>query len=106
MEEKNGSATKPKTSEPVGKFNLLLQYPLNVKFHTLCTVNTLESLFQYSQSFSFIVYSACEEGPGIFAKAMALGSLLLVIFSLPISLFFVVKVVQVSLISFVQPILK
>ena len=38
---------------------------------------------------------ACEEGPGIFAKAMALGSLLLVIFSLPVSLFFVVKVVQV-----------
>jgi len=37
---------------------------------------------------------ACEEGPGIFAKAMALGSLLLVIFSLPVSLFFVVKVVQ------------
>ena len=46
---------------------------------------------------------ACEEGPGIFAKAISLGSLLLVIFSLPLSLFFVVKVVQVShrfLISF------
>jgi len=54
MEDKNGSATKPKTSEPV----------------------------------------ACEEGPGIFAKAISLGSLLLVIFSLPLSLFFVVKVVQ------------
>jgi len=54
MEDKNGSATKPKPSEPV----------------------------------------ACEEGPGIFAKAMALGSLLLVIVSLPVSLFFVVKVVQ------------
>jgi len=54
MEEKNGSATKPKPSEAV----------------------------------------ACEEGPGIFAKAISLGSLLLVIFSLPLSLFFVVKVVQ------------
>ena len=49
---------------------------------------------------------ACEEGPGIFAKAMALGSLLLVIFSLPVSLFFVVKVVQVggnSLVSEINP---
>jgi len=54
MEEKNGTVTKPKPTEP----------------------------------------TACEEGPGIFAKAMALGSLLLVIFSLPVSLFFVVKVVQ------------
>merc|ERR1719394_1235097 len=54
MEEKNGTATKPKMSEPI----------------------------------------ACEEGPGIFAKAISLGSLLLVIFSLPLSLFFVVKVVQ------------
>merc|ERR1719394_2411078 len=54
MEEKNGTATKPKMSEPI----------------------------------------ACEEGPGIFAKAISPGSLLLVIFSLPLSLFFVVKVVQ------------
>ena len=41
--------------------------------------------------------SACEEGPGVFAKFMALGSLLLVIASLPVSLFFVVKVVQVTI---------
>ena len=38
---------------------------------------------------------ACEEGPGLFAKFISLGSLVLVILCLPISLFFVVKVVQV-----------
>ena len=35
----------------------------------------------------------------MFAKFMALGSLLMVIFSLPVSLFFVVKVVQVRTFS-------
>ena len=43
--------------------------------------------------------AGCEEGPGMFAKFMALGSLLMVIVSLPISLFFVVKVVQVRRLS-------
>ena len=40
--------------------------------------------------------AGCEEGAGMFAKFMALVSLLLVIFTLPVSLFFVVKVVQVG----------
>ena len=36
----------------------------------------------------------CEEGPGIVAYLLTLGSFLLVAASLPFSLFFVVKVVQ------------
>ena len=37
----------------------------------------------------------CDEGPGLVAYMLTLGSLLLVAASLPLSLFFVVKVVQV-----------
>jgi len=37
---------------------------------------------------------ACEEGPSVFANFLTLGSLLLVCASLPLSLFFIVKVVQ------------
>ena len=42
----------------------------------------------------------CEEGPGLVAYLLTLGSLLLVAASLPLSLFFVVKVVQVSKFSY------
>ena len=38
----------------------------------------------------------CEEGPGVFANFLTLGSLLLVVAALSLSLFFVVKVVQVK----------
>ena len=38
----------------------------------------------------------CEEGPGIVAYLLTLGSFLLVTATLPFSLFFVVKVVQVK----------
>ena len=38
--------------------------------------------------------AACEEGPGLFAHILTLLSLLLIIISLPISLLWVVKVVQ------------
>ena len=38
--------------------------------------------------------SGCEEGPGICALIMTLGSLFLIVVSLPLSLLFVVKVVQ------------
>ena len=42
----------------------------------------------------------CEgEVPGYFASFITLGSMLLVLVSLPLSLFFVVKVVQVSIIK-------
>ena len=75
MEEKNGSATKPKPSEAVGK---------------------IQKKEKYLSTIILFIFAACEEGPGIFAKAISLGSLLLVIFSLPLSLFFVVKVVQVN----------
>merc|ERR1719210_1483507 len=40
------------------------------------------------------VSGQCEEAPGMFANLITLGSLLLVLVSLPLSLFFVVKVVQ------------
>ena len=40
--------------------------------------------------------SACEEGPGICAHLITLFSMLLIAASLPFSLCFVVKVVQVS----------
>ena len=46
------------------------------------------------------VSGQCEEAPGMFANLITLGSLLLVLVSLPLSLFFVVKVVQVSLYSY------
>ena len=40
----------------------------------------------------------CKEGPGIFAHLLTLLSLLIIILTLPVSLVWVVKVVQVSLI--------
>ena len=48
------------------------------------------------KSFTNHLIIACEEGPSVFANFLTLGSLLLVIASLPLSLFFVVKVVQVK----------
>ena len=38
----------------------------------------------------------CEEGPGVCALALTIFSLFLIIVTLPLSLFFVVKVVQVG----------
>ena len=40
------------------------------------------------------MFAVCEEGPGICALIMTIGSLLLIVVSLPVSLLFVVKVVQ------------
>ena len=40
--------------------------------------------------------SACDEGPNICALIITIGSLFLIVASLPFSLFFVVKVVQVG----------
>ena len=42
-------------------------------------------------------FSVCEEGPGICAMMLTIVSLILIVISLPLSLFCVVKVVQVSL---------
>ena len=39
---------------------------------------------------------ACEEGPGVVAHLLTIASLLMVAASLPLSLFMVVKVVQVQ----------
>ena len=39
--------------------------------------------------------AACEEGPGVFSHLLTLCTLVLVVATLPFSLFFVVKVVQV-----------
>ena len=41
--------------------------------------------------------AACEEGPGLFAHLLTLLSLLIIILTLPVSLVWVVKVVQVLL---------
>ena len=41
--------------------------------------------------------AACEEGPGVFAHLLTLASLLVILVTLPLSLFWVVKVVQVTL---------
>ena len=40
--------------------------------------------------------AACEEGPGICSLLLTIGSLVLVLVSLPLSLFVVIKVVQVN----------
>ena len=40
--------------------------------------------------------SACEEGPGVVAHLLTIVSLLMIAASLPLSLFMVVKVVQVA----------
>ena len=41
--------------------------------------------------------SVCEEGPGICSLLLTIGSLLLIFASLPLSLYVVVKVVQVGI---------
>ena len=52
--------------------------------------------FQKAKVLKNIIYQflGCEEGPGICALIMTLGSLFLIVVSLPLSLMFVVKVVQ------------
>ena len=42
-------------------------------------------------------FSVCEEGPGICSLLLTIGSLLLIFPSLPLSLYVVVKVVQVGI---------
>ena len=42
-------------------------------------------------------FSVCEEGPGICSLLLTIGSLLLIFASLPLSLYVVVKVVQVGI---------
>ena len=43
--------------------------------------------------------SECEEGPGLCALLMTALSLLMILLSLPVSLVFVVKVVQVNIVQ-------
>ena len=45
----------------------------------------------------YIHYSVCEEGPGVFAYFLTICSVLLILATLPFSLFMVVKVVQVRI---------
>ena len=54
------------------------------------------SLFHRNQSQDVL---QCEEGPGLVAYMLTLGSFLLVTATLPFSLFFVVKVVQVKIVK-------
>ena len=51
--------------------------------------------------YKICVYLACEEGPGICAHLLTLFSMLLIFLSLPISLCFVVKVVQVYILDII-----
>ena len=48
------------------------------------------------------VCAGCEEGPGVCAMALTVFSLVLIIFTLPLSLVFVVKVVQVRSTSLIR----
>ena len=48
-------------------------------------------------SHSFNHISGCDEGPGVCAMALTIVSLVLILVSLPLSLFCVVKVVQVNI---------
>ena len=46
-------------------------------------------------------FPACDEGPGVCSRLLTVFSLFLIIVSLPLSLFVVVKVVQVILVEIV-----
>ena len=62
-------------------------------------IDSVEKIGKYEQNVSvskfLFLISACEEGQGICAHLLVIGSVLLIIVTLPFSLFFVVKVVQV-----------
>ena len=60
-------------------------------------IGELGSLFQKSYIDVSHIISVCEEGPGICSLLLTIGSLLLIFASLPLSLYVVVKVVQVRL---------
>ena len=60
----------------------------------------------YNKKVSIINYlgqydAACEEGPGLFAHLLTFLSLILILITLPFSLMWVVKVVQVNFSKFV-----
>ena len=57
---------------------------------TICHTPIVHILMSY-------IFSVCEEGPGICSLLLTIGSLLLIFASLPLSLYVVVKVVQVRL---------
>ena len=63
---------------------------------TVITQNFILFLHQIYNIDNYLSACDCEEGPGMFANFLTLGSLILVIAALPLSLFFVVKVVQVK----------
>ena len=65
--------------------------PNRVQFYNLPCFCTLGHILM-SQMFS-----VCEEGPGICSLLLTIGSLLLIFASLPLSLYVVVKVVQVRI---------
>ena len=52
-------------------------------------------LFIYLYKYFSILPPECEEGPGVCALLMTAVSLFIILLSLPVSLIFVVKVVQV-----------
>ena len=88
----NGTPVKKldQADKPWTIFKWCLFYLLNIR---------LRIIFCNEWYFKFCLHQGhqgqCEEAPGVFANFITLGSLLLVLVSLPLSLFFVVKVVQV-----------
>ena len=67
----------------------------NIIIYCYFPLNISTSLSLYPQLGQFSL--PCEEGPSIVAYLLTLGSVLLVLASMPLSLMFVVKVVQVRL---------
>ena len=54
-----------------------------------------KSSFRGSSTIIYL-FSVCDEGPSLFAELLKLLSILLILSTMPFSLFFIVKVVQVS----------
>ena len=77
----------------MGGGKILTKYPHNSMI--ILSRRTISLFIALSQLGQFSL--PCEEGPSIVAYLLTLGSVLLVLASMPLSLMFVVKVVQVRL---------
>ena len=73
-----------------------------------CLMSTVYAFDTFTNTYNQGYDAACEEGPGIFSHLLTLCSMVLIIATLPASLFFVVKVVQVTmpLLNLIQELLS
>lgn len=71
--------------------DILNKEKLNDYFQKKNCENFLVLIQTYNQGYE----AACEEGPGVFAHVLTFFSIILIIITLPVSLLWVVKVVQV-----------